>query len=521
VTMRPSSRLKDGAQKGMPGRPTLGLTNGRSLEFGKPPTESLPLLGPDLTNISYVEHVRHEDGNSEDKTVTVEEFADLQAAMRRHATLDFKLSSKLGKGDKLVAVNGQPVTNYADVQRLLAISAGKPIELTIQRAPKKEDKTKAGDSAEQTPERYALTVRPRPAVDYGIVMQATPITAVQKDSPAANAGLVVGDKLLSFAGEPIGDPLSFPQRTLAKVGEMVEIEVERGEEGKKEPHKLTVELRPPPQAMWSGNISSTVAVETLGIAYDVTAKVAQVREGGPAADRLLPGDEILSVKFLAAGPAQEAVEGSLYRKAAIAKEEIKLDGKATGWPGVIAEASVQRMRDTTLQVTVKRGQEEIKQKLLPADSTELYIEDLSLPFGALTEKHEAANVGEALSLGAREVKERMTEVFTVVKKLVTFRISATNLGGPLAIIGQATSEAESGISDLLMFFTFLSANLAVINFLPIPALDGGHMVFLAYEGIRRKPVDENLQMRLSAAGILSLLALMLFVTMLDVYRIFG
>jgi regulator of sigma E protease len=114
----------------------------------------------------------------------------------------------------------------------------------------------------------------------------------------------------------------------------------------------------------------------------------------------------------------------------------------------------------------------------------------------------------------------MTEVFTVVTKLVTGRISATNLGGPLTIITQAQHEADRGISDLLMFFTFLSANLAVINFLPIPALDGGHMVFLAYEGIRRKPVDENLQMRLSAAGILSLLALMLFVTMLDLYRLY-
>lgn len=521
LTMRPSSRLKDGAQKGMPGRPTLGLTNGRSLEFGKLPTETLPLLGPDLTNIAYVEQVKKADGKTEQETEKVDDFAELQAAMRRHATLDFKLTSKLGKGDKLVAVNGEPVATYADVQRLLAANAGKTIELTVQRAPKKKDNENVGGQPDETPEQYMLKVGPRPAVDYGIVMQATPITAVQKDSPAAKAGVQAGDKLLSFAGEPIGDPLSFPQRTLARIGETVEIELERGEEGKAETHKLTVELRQPLQTMWSGSISSTVAVETLGIAYDVTAKVAQVREDGPATGKLLPGDEIVAVKFLAAGPAQEAIEGSFYRKAAVAKEEIKLDGKAVGWPGIVDEASVQRMRDTTLQVTVKRGQEEITENLLPVDSTDLFIEDLNLPFSAVTEKHVAANWGEALSLGAREVKERMTEVFTVVTKLVTGRISATNLGGPLAIIGQATHEADQGITDLLMFFTFLSANLAVINFLPIPALDGGHMVFLAYEGIRRKPVDENLQMRLSAAGILSLLALMLFVTMLDLYRFFG
>src|SRR5205085_4146012 len=161
-------------------------------------------------------------------------------------------------------------------------------------------------------------------------------------------------------------------------------------------------LRQPPQTMWSGSISSTVAVETLGIAYDVTAKVAQVREDGPAAGKLSPGDEIVSVQFLAAGPAQEAVEGAPYRRPAVAKEPIKIDGKVVGWPGVIAEASVQRMRDSELQVTVKRGQEEIKAKLLPVDSTELFIEDLGLPFGAIMEKHVAANWGEAFSFGARE-----------------------------------------------------------------------------------------------------------------------
>jgi regulator of sigma E protease len=67
-----------------------------------------------------------------------------------------------------------------------------------------------------------------------------------------------------------------------------------------------------------------------------------------------------------------------------------------------------------------------------------------------------------------------------------------------------------------MFLTMLSANLAVINFLPIPALDGGHMMFLIAEAIRGKPVDEALQMRLTVMGVLALLALMIFVTFNDV-----
>jgi regulator of sigma E protease len=74
-------------------------------------------------------------------------------------------------------------------------------------------------------------------------------------------------------------------------------------------------------------------------------------------------------------------------------------------------------------------------------------------------------------------------------------------------------------SRLLLFLTMLSANLAIVNFLPIPVLDGGHMVFLAYEGIFRRPVTEKVQVALTYAGLLFILGLMAFVIFLDVSRI--
>jgi regulator of sigma E protease len=64
----------------------------------------------------------------------------------------------------------------------------------------------------------------------------------------------------------------------------------------------------------------------------------------------------------------------------------------------------------------------------------------------------------------------------------------------------------------------LSANLAVLNFLPIPALDGGHMMFLIYEGIFRRPVNERVQYALTIAGVACLLGLMIFVNAMDVRR---
>ena len=85
----------------------------------------------------------------------------------------------------------------------------------------------------------------------------------------------------------------------------------------------------------------------------------------------------------------------------------------------------------------------------------------------------------------------------------------------------ATSEASQGIPRLLVFLTLLSANLAVLNFLPIPVLDGGHMVFLLYEGIVGKPVNERVAFGLTMLGLSFILCLMVFVIGLDIYRFTG
>ncbi len=69
-----------------------------------------------------------------------------------------------------------------------------------------------------------------------------------------------------------------------------------------------------------------------------------------------------------------------------------------------------------------------------------------------------------------------------------------------------------------MFLTLLSMNLAILNFLPIPALDGGHMVFLTAEAVLGRPVNEKLQMQLTMAGVLALLSLMAFAIINDLRR---
>jgi len=126
----------------------------------------------------------------------------------------------------------------------------------------------------------------------------------------------------------------------------------------------------------------------------------------------------------------------------------------------------------------------------------------------------AKSVADALRLGYDETWEATTLVFGVLGKLGT-QISPRELSGPWGILQAASRAAQEGVTRLLLFLCMISANLAVINFLPIPLLDGGHMVFLAYEGIRGRPASERVQLVLTYIGLIFLLALMAWVVGLD------
>jgi regulator of sigma E protease len=127
----------------------------------------------------------------------------------------------------------------------------------------------------------------------------------------------------------------------------------------------------------------------------------------------------------------------------------------------------------------------------------------------------ANNFGEAMKLGAEETWLQATQVLRLLNRLRKGQISMKVLGGPVTIAKIAGAAASKGIPDFLLFLIMISATLAVLNFLPIPVLDGGHFVFLLYEGIRGKPADERVQLALSYLGLLLIIALMVWVFSLD------
>ncbi len=130
------------------------------------------------------------------------------------------------------------------------------------------------------------------------------------------------------------------------------------------------------------------------------------------------------------------------------------------------------------------------------------------------------SLGQSLKMGVRETRDSVGQVYGFLRRIGT-RISPMGLGGPITIATEAGHQANRGFSELLIFLTMLSANLAVINFLPIPILDGGHMVFLLAEAVLRRPVSERIQLAFTYVGLAFILSLMVFVFGLDISRLFS
>jgi regulator of sigma E protease len=105
--------------------------------------------------------------------------------------------------------------------------------------------------------------------------------------------------------------------------------------------------------------------------------------------------------------------------------------------------------------------------------------------------------------------------------MIVGRISPRELGGPI-FIGQMSGQvAAAGMLPLVLFMAFLSVNLAILNLLPIPVLDGGHLIFLFIEGIRGKPLSLALRLRLTQIGLFVLLGIMVLALTNDLFRVIG
>lgn len=429
---------------------------------------------------------------------------------------DDEVYERLKGGDEIIAAGGERLPRNEQtgeipahyLEAVLAQTMTESLTLTVLRRSRDAE----ANGGEASTEEFDVTLPPAKMRVVGLSMTMGPIVAVRKGTPADQAGFQAGDVLTSIAGEDVGNPITLSQRLLGMVGKQIEVGVKR--KGADEPVILQVTPQLPSAFEDRFGPGSVVSLEALGVAFPLENKVQAVEPDTPAAEKKLqPGDEIVRVQFvLTDEKKKEEVEellGSTYN------EELELSKDEKNWHYVHSALQVS-VPGMVLKVTYQRDGAEHEATLAPAESDEWFLADRGLNLAQLSEVRTAESWGEAMRLGVRETKETLTQVLIVLKRLVTGKIAVTQLGGPIKIAAVAGAEASEGIPRLLIFLTFLSANLAVLNFLPIPALDGGHMVFLAAEGIRGKPVDERLQITLTLIGVGCLLSLMVFVIAMDI-----
>ncbi len=130
-------------------------------------------------------------------------------------------------------------------------------------------------------------------------------------------------------------------------------------------------------------------------------------------------------------------------------------------------------------------------------------------------------LGAAISQGFSDTHQIVYVTAGFVKQLVLGQVSTKMLGGPLFIAQQSGRVARRGFTNLLIFMALLSINLAVLNVLPIPVLDGGHLVFLGIEAVKRSPLSMKARLVAQQVGMVVLLGLIVFVTYNDILRFLG
>lgn len=146
---------------------------------------------------------------------------------------------------------------------------------------------------------------------------------------------------------------------------------------------------------------------------------------------------------------------------------------------------------------------------------------IGVVFPGTQEAHRSLSLPEAVIEGADRTGWWVASIGDFVARIVTGRTSARELGGPI-VIGQLSGQfARAGLWPLLEFMAIISVNLAVLNLLPIPVLDGGHLLFLGFEAVRGRAVSVEQRLRLTQIGLLLVVGLMVWAFANDILRLVG
>jgi regulator of sigma E protease len=324
----------------------------------------------------------------------------------------------------------------------------------------------------------------------GVPVPLPDIGKMQENSPAAAAGLMTGDRVLQINGKKV-DSWQDIYGTLAdNPGKALLFGVKRNDR--------VVEVTVRPEKKAEKNIFGEEKEGWyIGIEPLVFPVVGEVMKGSRAGEAgLLKGDRILEIEGTALKTWQDMTALIHASPEKPLRFKIQRDGR------------VMDLTITPKKETYKTPDGEEKAigliGIKPAGND--FIKRYGLP--------------EAASLGLKRTWDISVLTVLSMVKLIQRVIPSNTIGGPIMIFQMAGEQASQGALNFFTFMAVISINLGVLNLLPIPILDGGHILFLGIEAVRRRPLSENVIMIAQRVGLVLLLSLMAFAFYNDIVRLF-
>jgi regulator of sigma E protease len=174
--------------------------------------------------------------------------------------------------------------------------------------------------------------------------------------------------------------------------------------------------------------------------------------------------------------------------------------------------------DKKMDFTVDRNGESLEFTMTPkaVESGKEKVGQIGVQYVSPLEK----NPIKAVAFGAEQTYDWTKRIFTLLGSLITGKFSIDDLSGPVGIYKATEEVAQYGVFNLMHWAAILSINLGIMNLLPLPALDGGRLLFFLFEAVRGKPVDKQKEGMVHFVGIMLLMVLMVVVTWNDIQRFF-
>lgn len=413
----------------------------------------------------------------------------------------------LSPGDRVVQADGDDVSTFYQLARIIHAHPEEPVELVVERGE----------------ERRTLTVTPvltrtaRPLGLYDEVGRVgikphhplAVIGVMSPSSPAASARLRTFDRIISAAGAPVDRwidlerpigrnrgsmiPVTYmrPTRIEGALGGLVELEIY-------EPHVATLTPEPGP-----GDGLTRAGLEPADL------YVAQVTTSAPGDETSVrPGDRLVS-----------------------------LDGRAVRLWATFVE-DVEARPDATHELVFRRGDQLVTRHYRiraaragsgEADDQRVLVMDPRTGRALGTLAHWRPTTLDAPIPNPSPVLYAMEQAFRVTAELVELTVfsvirlfqgelSVRSIGGPIQVFEATSTAAREGALNYLSLMAFISINLGLINLLPIPMLDGGHLMFFFVEAVARRPVSTRLREIASLVGLVMLILLMVLAFKNDVER---